>query len=76
MKRRIITLVLLAVTLAGLGMRFYPNIADWWNRSHQSRAVASYADAVAQLDRSEYEAMLQAAEDYNARLLETGVLGT
>ena len=74
MKRRIITLLLLAVTLVGIGMRFYPNIADWWNRSHQSRAVANYVDAVAQLDRSEYEAMLRAAEDYNARLLESGVL--
>lgn len=74
MKRRIITLLLLAVTLVGIGMRFYPNIADWWNRSHQSRAVANYVDAVAQLDRSEYEAMLRATEDYNARLLESGVL--
>ena len=58
MKGRVITLVLLAVTLLGLGLRFYPNIADWWNQSHQSRAVASYAEAVANLDEEKYRQML------------------
>ena len=74
MKRRIITLALLLLTLTGLGMRFYPAVADWWNRSHQSRAVAGYAEAVANLDRSRYEAILANAQAYNARLLETGIL--
>ena len=74
MKGRVITLVLLAVTLLGLGLRFYPNIADWWNQSHQSRAVASYAEAVANLDEEKYRQMLADAEAYNARLLETGIL--
>ncbi|MGX8704511.1 MAG: hypothetical protein ACSW8H_08710 [bacterium] len=57
MKRRILTLILLAFTLLGFGLRFYPNVADWWNRSHQSHAVATYAEAVANLDEDKYKEM-------------------
>lgn len=74
MRRRIITLLLLALTLLGLGLRFYPNVADWWNRSHQSHAVTSYAEAVASLDEDKNKEMLEAAEAYNARLLRSGIL--
>ena len=74
MKRRIITLLLLAFTLLGLGLRFYPNVADWWNRAHQSHAVATYAEAVANLDTDKYKELLAAAEAYNERLLTTGIL--
>lgn len=74
MKGRIITLILLAVTLLGLGLRFYPDIADWWNQFHQSHAVASYSEAVANLDEEKYRQMLADAEAYNERLLETGIL--
>lgn len=74
MRRRIITLILLALTLLGLGLRFYPNVADWWNRSHQSHAVATYAEAVANLDEDKYKDFFEAADAYNARLLESGIL--
>ncbi len=74
MKRRILTLILLAFTLLGFGLRFYPNVADWWNRSHQSHAVATYAEAVANLDEDKYKKLLEDAEAYNARLLESGIL--
>lgn len=74
MKRRIITLFFLAITLLGLGMRFYPAVADWWNRSRQSHAVSSYAEAVTQLGADAYDEVLEKAEAYNARLAESGVI--
>ena len=69
-----ITLILLVITAAGLIMRFYPTFADWWNSFHQSRAVAAYASAINNLDEHQYDEVFQAAEEYNMRLKESGVL--
>ena len=71
---KMITLILLIVTAIGLIMRFYPTFADWWNSFHQSRAVAAYASAISNLDEHQYDEVFQAAEEYNMRLKESGVL--
>ena len=76
MKKRLITLVLVGMTLLGLGLSLYPLLADWWNSVHQSRAVTDYARAAEVLARPEQEALLTQAEAYNARLAETGVQWT
>ena len=72
-KRHLVTLILVAIGLVGLGLIAYPTVADWWNNMHQSRAVANYVDAVANLDQTQYDEIIEAAEAYNARLAETGV---
>ena len=73
-KRNRSTLLLLVVAVVGLGLLVYPTFADWWNSFHQSRAVASYVDAVANMDASKYEELLKDAEAYNAELAKTGML--
>lgn len=73
-KKNLITLLLVLVGLIGIGMIAYPTFSDWWNSFHQSRAVASYAEAVAGLDRKEYDRIIDAAAAYNTHLEETGVL--
>ena len=75
-KRHLVTLILTAVGLIGLGLILYPTFADWWNSMHQSRAVASYVDAVANLDQGQYDEIIEAAEAYNSRLAESGVKWT
>ena len=75
-KKNLVTLLLVLVGLVGVGMIAYPTISDWWNSFHQSRAVASYAEAVANLDREDYDRIIEQAVDYNARLAESGVLWT
>ena len=75
-KRHLVTLILTAVGLIGLGLILYPAFADWWNSMHQSRAVASYVDAVANLDQGQYDEIIEAAEAYNSRLAESGVKWT
>ena len=64
-----LTLILILILIAGLGLILYPTFSDWWNSFHQSRAIASYVQTVANLDKEEYERMLQEAQAYNRSLL-------
>lgn len=73
LKKNRINLILIGIVLLGLGLIAYPGFADWWNSFHQSRAVASYAESVANLDASKYSEMLAGAEAYNADLAKIGV---
>ena len=75
-KRNMTTLLLLLMGAVGLGLILYPSFADWWNSFHQSRAVASYMEAVANMDKSQYEKMLRDADAYNTRLAKTGIQWT
>lgn len=54
--------------LVGLSVMLYPTVSDWWNSKVQSRAVASYQEAVAQMDDGETERLIQQAHDYNEKL--------
>lgn len=67
------TFVLMALLLIGLGLLLYPSVSDWWNSYHQTRAVATYIERVEEIDDTQAREMLAAAEDFNARLAETGV---
>lgn len=58
-------LPLILIFLVGLALLIYPSFSNYWNQFHSSRAISSYSDTVAQLDRTEYEAMLSAAAEYN-----------
>lgn len=69
-KNRITTVLLALVFLAGLSLLLYPTVSDYWNSFHASRAVAAYAQEVADLNGAEYDRLLEAARDYNARVPE------
>lgn len=69
MKKTGSTVLLVLVLLAGLSLLLYPSVSDYWNSLHASRAVASYAQDVQDMDSGEYDALLQAARDYNDTLL-------
>lgn len=60
--------------LVGIGLMGYPAFSDWWNNFHQSRAVSSYLDSVAQLDTAEYEQIISDAEAYNQELSQRGFI--
>ena len=66
----ITTILLVVILLAGLSLLLYPSFSDYWNSFHQSRAIASYAEQVAQLDENQYDEIWSAAADYNASLAE------
>ncbi len=62
------TLLLILIFLVGLSLLLYPTVSDYWNSLHQSRAVASYAEQVANLDTELYDRLLDAARQYNEAL--------
>ena len=69
-------LLLLLMILIGVGLLLYPTFADWWNSFHQSRAVANYTEVINNMEREEYDRILQAALNYNEKLGKTGALWT
>ena len=70
---RMITVILVGVLAVGIGLLAYPSFSDYWNSFHQSRAVMSYAEQVADMNTEEYGKILDAAHAYNERLAENGI---
>lgn len=68
-KNNLTTMLLVALLLAGLSLLLYPSFSDYWNSLHQSRAIAGYAERVAELDETEYDALWAQAQAYNETLL-------
>ena len=59
--------------IVGVFLLVYPSAADYWNSFHQSRAIMTYAENVARMDRRQYAEMIRAAELYNEKLSRTGI---
>ncbi len=77
MKRKRIsvsTIILVLIFLVGLSLLLYPSVSDYWNSFHQSRAIASYAEAVAEIDDTKYEEMWKGAVAYNKKLAKSGAI--
>ncbi len=74
MKKHWTTLVLVVILLAGLSLLLYPSFSDYWNSFHQSRAIATYAEAVNEMDDHQSEKMLAAARAYNEKISRYGNL--
>ena len=69
MKKKLPTILLFVVLLIGLSLLLYPTFSDWWNSFHQSQAVTSYVEQVANIDNNEYEKIWNEAWEYNQSLL-------
>ena len=54
-KGSFITLFLVLILLAGLSLLLYPSASDYWNSIHQTRAIATYAEDVANLNQNQYD---------------------
>ncbi|QUA54154.1 class C sortase [Aristaeella lactis] len=67
---RVSNTILVLILLAGIAIAAYPAFSDYWNSMHQTRAIQSYAERVAEMDNEEYTAVWEAALDYNRRLAE------
>lgn len=67
-KSSFVTAILIAALLAGALLLLYPTVSDYWNSFHQSRAIASYAEQVADLDDNTYDQIWADARAYNETL--------
>lgn len=73
-RRRLTTLLIILVMIAGVGIMLYPSVSNWYNSLHQSRAIQTYQEMVSNGDEKEYRKMLKAAHQYNRKLAESGML--
>lgn len=73
LKKHLTTLILMVVLAVGLGLLLYPSVSDYWNYLHQSRAIFTYAENVADMDAQEYERILDTARRYNQKISESGI---
>ena len=67
-KSSFVTVILIAAFFIGALLLLYPTISDSWNSFHQSRAIASYAEQVADLDENAYDRLWEDARIYNKTL--------
>ena len=67
-RSRLTTLLLVVILLAGIGLIVYPTFSDWINSMHQSRAIATYSEAVNTADADLIRQMLEDADRYNEAL--------
>ena len=65
---RLFTIILTAMLIIGLRLLAYPSFADYWNSFHQSKAVMSYAESVANMNVEEYARIMAEARVYNQEL--------
>lgn len=63
------TFLLVVILFVGLSLLLYPTFSDYWNSFHQTKAISSYAQQVADLDEEKYEEIWTAAWAYNQSLL-------
>ncbi|MGM9557979.1 MAG: class C sortase [Oscillospiraceae bacterium] len=68
MRKHLSTILLILIFLVGLSLLLYPTVSDYWNSLHQSRAIAQYAEQVANLDNDVYEQLWSDADAYNRTL--------
>lgn len=71
-KKNLTTIILVLILFIGFSLLLYPTFSDYWNSFHQSRAIASYADAVVKVDDTEYREIWRKAEEYNEKLRQKG----
>ena len=68
MRKHLSTIVLLFILFIGLSLLLYPTASDYWNSFHQTRAIATYAENVANLDNNQYDQLWEDARAYNQAL--------
>ena len=72
MKRKLNSILIALLFLAGLSLLLYPLISNQWNSYRQSRLISSYTDGVEEKNGKnaiDYDLEWQKAEAYNKNLL-------
>ena len=62
------TIFFTLMLFVGVSVMLYPIVSDWWNSKVQSRAVANYEVAVANMDTSRTDRMIEKANEYNEKI--------
>lgn len=65
MKSRLINICLILLLIIGLSLLLYPSFSDYWNKSVQTRVIASYAEQIGNIQEDIYEDAISAAQEWN-----------
>lgn len=68
MKKFLPTICMTVCFLIGLSLLLYPTVSNWWNTRHASSVIVDYETMQHKLTEEDYEALFDAAEDYNRRI--------
>ncbi len=68
MKKHGTTILLILIFVAGVCLLLYPTVSNYWNSYHQSKAISSYSESVANLDDGKQAEMMAAAKKHNEDL--------
>lgn len=68
-KGRFSSVLLIIIFIAGLSLLLYPSVSNYVNSMHQTRAITSYTEQVAQISEEDYQAVVDAARQYNENIL-------
>ena len=66
MRAKRILCLLVAAFFAGLFAVSYPSLSNWWNARHQSGAISSYQNALANFSKEDFDKYWAEADEYNA----------
>jgi len=68
--KRVLAIALFSVIfLAGLAVLLYPTVSDYINARRHAQTIETYNTAVKKLNQRDYSKLLEAAHEYNERLL-------
>lgn len=76
MKKYGVKVLLIIVFLVGLSLLLYPTVSDYWNSLHQSSAIASYVEEIAEVNDDVYKEIWSSANAYNQKIAESGNIWT
>ncbi len=68
LKKQIPNIIFGLIFIVGLSIFLYPSVSNYINSKHQSRAVASYDAAIANMSTTDYTAFWDAADSFNKKL--------
>lgn len=72
MKKRMSTILVVLMFLAGLSLLLYPLVADTWNTYRQKRLISNYDSQISKMEEEgkiDYDQEWKKADDYNEALL-------
>lgn len=68
MKKSLTNILLMLIFIVGLSLLLYPSFSEYWNSFTASKAIAVYAEELANMNEEEYDRLWQEAVEYNETL--------
>lgn len=68
MRKHLSTIIIIVMFIVGLSVLLYPEISNYINQKHASRAISEYSEKLDKTDSDKIDSMFEQARDYNKRL--------